>query len=362
MNAPLHYSARPRIDLDGQAADTLVRDLQRLCLRADRYGMQCLQIELAAIGPQAGSADETLQWLDGQQLKLGSELRVVLGPPDVSAVAFEGKVSQLGAVFSQGQLPMAQLQAEDGLWALRQTRRIKTWEEQDLAGIAQQIASAHGLSASVDASSPRWALQQQWNETDLAFLRARCAAVGAELWLDGRQLRIAPREARDGGELTLVQGNELLALDIDADLAHQRSAVHVSGYDDSAKDRLDEQAGSAELGGLAAGGTSGLQALQTAFGERKTQRLHDAPLDAEQARSRAKAELRRRAQGFVRARGLTRGSAEMRVGTRLTLQRVGKLFEGDGYVVTELQQLYDPQQGFRTAFVAERGCILKASG
>lgn len=359
MNAPLFYSARPRIDLDGTAADALVRDLQRLEVHADTLGLKRLRLELTALGPQAGAASETLQWLDGRALRLGSELRVVLGPPEVSTVAFEGRVSLIGAHFSQSQAPLAQVQAEDRLWDLRQTRRIKTWEQLDLAGIARQIASQHGLSTQVDASGPTWAEAQQWNETDLAFLRTRCAMVGAELWLDGRTLHIAPRDARNGRELTLVMGNELLALDIDADLAHQRSQVAVSGYDADAEDKVEESAGSSQLGGLAAGGTSGLDALQQAFGERKTQRLHDAPLNSDQARARAQAELRRRAQAFVRARGITNGTAEMDVGSRLTLQRVGKLFEGDGYVVAEVVHSYDMQHGFRTTFVAERGCILK---
>jgi uncharacterized protein len=358
MNAPLHFSARPRIDLDGQAADALVRDLLRLELRADVWGLQRLSLQLGAIGPQAGGANETLQWLDGSRLRLGSELRVVLGPPEVSAVAFEGKVSQLGAFFSQGQLPMAQCQAEDALWPLRAARRIKTWEGLDLAGIARAIASEHGLSAQVEASSPTWPERQQWNETDLGFLRLLAGQAGAELWCEGRTLHIATREQRAGNRVTLVQGDQLLALDIDADLAHQRSEIAVSGFDAQAKDLVHET--SSDLGGMAAGGTSGPSALAQAFAARNSQRLHDVPLNSEQARQRAQAELRRRAQGFVRARGLTNGSLTLAVGTQLRLERVGTLFEGDGYSVTELHHQYDLQNGFRTAFVAERACILKS--
>ena len=359
MNAPLFFSARPRIDLDGQAADKMVRDLLRLEIHADTQGLKRLRMDLAAVGPDQGAESETLQWLDGRTLKLGGEIGIAMGPSDVATLVFQGRVSLLGAVFSQGSLPTAQVQAEDRLWDLRQTRRVKTWQDVDLAALAQQIASEHGLSAQVDAASPTWAELQQWNETDLAFLRARCAAVGAELWLDDRTLHIAARETRPAPALTLVMGNELLALEVDADLAHQRSEVVISGYDADAKDQVNEAAGAGDLGGLAAGGSSGPDTLSQAFGERKTQRLHDAPLNAEQARARAKAELRRRAQGFVRARGLSNGSAEMAVGSALTLNRVGKLFEGDGYVVTELTHRFDLQNGFRTAFVAERGSILK---
>jgi phage protein D len=353
-------SARPRIDLDGRPADQMVSDLWQLELRADQHGMGRLRLLLTARGPsEAGGEAESLNWLDGRQIRLGSELRIEIDGPDRGTLVYQGRVSLIGARFAAGSAPLAELQAEDKLWDLRQTRRIKSWEQQDLAGIARQIASEHGLSADVQASSPNWALRQQWNETDLAFLRACCASVGAELWLDGSTLHIATREQRPGEAIALVMDNELLALQIDADLAQQRSSVAVSGFDAAAKDGVESRAESAALGGLAAGGTSGLDALQQAFGERKTQRLHDAPLNREQAEARAQAELRRRAQGFVRARGITYGSARLQVGSQLRLERVGSLFDGDGYVVAELLHRFDQIDGFRTEFVAERGCILK---
>jgi phage protein D len=358
MNAPLYYSSRPRLDLDGQAADDMVRDVAALEVSADIHGLRRARLELTALGPQAGAGDEALQWLDGARLKLGSALAVSLGPVDVARVVFDGKVSAIGVVHTQGNAPLAQVSAEDRLWDLRNTRRIKTWEHIDLAGLANAIAGEHGLSAQVDATSPTWPVLQQWNDTDLAFLRSRCAAVGAELWLDGSTLHVAPREARAGGDLTLVQGNDLLALDVDCDLAQQRSSVAVSGFDANARDKVDESAGTSELGGVAAGGTSGLDALRRAFGERKTHRLHDVPLEGEQARARAKAELLRRARGFVRARGVTTGSPTLDVGTRLRLERVGKLFEGGGYVVVEVAHRFDQREGYRTWFVAERAAIL----
>ncbi len=358
MNAPLFFSARPRVDLDGQAADMLVRDLVRLEVHASTAGLSRLRAWLAGIGPRPGAPDEGLNWLNGEDVRLGSDIAVVLADTPV----FEGRVSCLGASYAQGTAPVAQLQAEDGLWDLRQTRRIRTWQDVDLAALARGIAAEHGLEAEVDAPSPTWAELQQWNETDLAFLRTRCALVGAELWMDGRTLRVAPREARSAPALTLVMGNDLLALDIDADLAHQRSRVAISGFDAADKDSVHEEADEAELAGLAAGGTSGAKALSQAFGERATQRLHDAPLNREQARARARAEMQARARRFVRARGLTTGSATMQVGSALTLERLGPLFDGPGYVVTELTHTYDLQHGLRTAFVAERGCILHGGG
>jgi len=357
MNAPLHYSARPRVDLDGSAADDLVRDLVRMDVRADALGLRRLRLELAALGPRAGADNEALLWLDGQRLRLGSELRIAAGPLETGRVVFEGRISRIEAQFCQGELPIAVCEAEDALWPLRMSRRFKTWKQMGLADIAQQLASEHGLSAQVDAESPTWDVVQQWNESDLALLRQLAARVGAELWVEGTTLHLATRAQRGGTPLTLVQGNELIALAIDCDLAAQRSEVLVSGYDAQGEEAIGESAGNGDLGGLAAGGTSGPQALEQAFKAFKTQRPLDVPLHGAEATARAKAEMKRRAQRFVRARGLATGTAQMDVGSPLRLERVGALFEGEGYVVCELHHQFDMQHGFRTAFVAERGSI-----
>jgi phage protein D len=62
----------------------------------------------------------------------------------------------------------------------------------------------------------------------------------------------------------------------------------------------------------------------------------------------------RRARRFVTVQGHTNGSPDMTVGSRLTLERVGRPFDGDGYYVTAICHTFDLRRGFRTRFEAER--------
>jgi phage protein D len=65
----------------------------------------------------------------------------------------------------------------------------------------------------------------------------------------------------------------------------------------------------------------------------------------------------RRARGFVTVAGVTSGTPDMVVGSRLTLERIGVPFEGSGYYVTRVRHTYDAIDGHRTHFVAERAAI-----
>jgi len=85
--------------------------------------------------------------------------------------------------------------------------------------------------------------------------------------------------------------------------------------------------------------------------------VRETPLEGVEANAWAKAEMLRRCRGFVTAIGVTDGTPDMVVGSRLSLDRVGKPFEGDGYYVVRVRHTYDLDQGFRTHFEAQRATI-----
>ena len=49
----------------------------------------------------------------------------------------------------------------------------------------------------------------------------------------------------------------------------------------------------------------------------------------------------RRSRRFVRVRGVTSGTPELVVGSRVTLARCGRPFDGAGYYVTQVHHSYD---------------------
>src|SRR5207248_1485307 len=112
----------------------------------------------------------------------------------------------------------------------------------------------------------------------------------------------------------------------------------------------------AELDGTS-GGRTGPDVLRQAFGERASFRVRANPLGTRSAEAWARAEMLRRARAFVTVSGTTNGSTDMVVGSRLSLDRVGTPFNGDGYYVTRICHTYDRTDGFRTHFEAERATV-----
>ena len=360
MPENLFTSNVPIFLVDGERQGALARDVIRLEIEEDYYGMKRLAARFTAWGPLEQGADEGELYLDGNIFDFGKQLDITIGPASNARTVFKGTITAIEAVYVEGHEPQVVVCAEDELMKLRMTHRMRTYEGVTDTDIVQQIASEHGLNAECDAEGPAHAVVQQWNISDLAFLRERARLLQAELWFQDGTLYFKTRNNRQGTELTLVNGNHLISLQARADLAHQRSSINVSGYQIEERDLIDEQAEASSLASELEGGRSGLSVLSDAFGDYGSFRTREVPFNPETARYWAKAELLRRARQFVRIFGLTRGSPDMVVGSRVQLQRVAAPFSGGGYYVTKVLQSYDLIEGHRTKFEAERP-ILEAS-
>jgi phage protein D len=353
-------STTPVFKVDGEAKGPLGRDVLRLEVEHTIEGLKTLTAHFIAIGA-ADAPEEQLLHLDGSDLDFGKQLEVSIGPPGDERIIFKGIVSALEADFDEGRPPRVVVFAEDALMKLRMTRRLKTYENVSDADIATQLAGEHGLSPETSADGPTYDVVQQWNMSDLAFLRDRARLVQAEVWVEDSKLCFKTRPNRTGTTLALVRGNQLISVRARADLAHQRSKVKVSGFDAKQRQQIEQEAGGDAISAEASGGVTGPSLLERALGERVSHRVREAPLLDAEATAWARAEMLRRARGFVTVTGTTSGTPDLVVGSRVTLERVGPPFEGGTYYVTRVLHTFDLTDGHRTHFDAERPTLTQGA-
>jgi len=354
MTDPLIVDASPVFRIDGEDRGELARDILRVEVEESVDGLKTLNARFVAVGPDQGQESEAILYMDGRILDFGKRLELAIGGEHNQRWIFDGYISALEFFYEEGEEPEVALSAEDKLMDLRMTRRMKTYEEMSDADIAEAIAGEHGLSADVDVDGPTYDRIQQWNMSDLAFLRERARLLQAEIWLSEDTLHFKSRDRRNGTSLTLVRGTDLLTVRVGADLSEQRTEVRVSGYDADQRDVIDESAGDDVVQSEISSGRSGPSVLQSAFGERVSHRVKEVPLDASEATDWARAEMLRRARRFVTVDGVTRGHPDLVVGSQLNLEQMGGPFDGEGYIVTRVRHTFTLGQGHRTQFEAER--------
>ena len=232
-------------------------------------------------------------------------------------------------------------------------RRTRSFENVTDADVIRQIATQHGLTAQVDVDSPTYRVLAQVNQSDLAFLRERVAAIDAELWVEGRTLHAQARSRRNTGAASFTYGQNLLEFSAMADLAHQRTSVQVSGWDVGNKQAIDVEADERMIAAELNGGRSGSAVLAQALAERRERIVSAVPLSQQEAQKMAEARYRARARSFVHGTGVVDGNVKIRVGATVDLKGLGLLFDGQ-YDVTLARHTFDVSNGYRSTFEVER--------
>jgi phage protein D len=346
------YASRPSIKIDGTAQASLGGVLLlSLFVEETTLGLYRCEAHFSNWGTKDDHADFLL--FDRQTVDFGKELAVEFGPEGSSAQVFKGRVTGLEAQFPSQRPPELTVLAEDRFQDLRMERRTRSFENMSDSDVFKRIASQHGLTPQVDVDGPTHRVLTQVNQSDLAFLRERAAAIDAEVWVDDRTLHAQARSRRSATTIELTYGRNLFEFSVLADLAHQRTTVKVSGWDVGGKEAIDEEAGESVVSAELDGKRSGSSVLGQSLAERNERVAASVPLSQTEARALAEARYRERARRFVRGRGLGEGTPAIRVGTTLDLKGLGDLFEGK-YYVTLARHTFDLTQGYRTSFEAER--------
>jgi phage protein D len=345
---------RPQIFVDGREQSALRQGLLALSIVETTAGLYRCEVMVGNYGAAPGGGSDFL-YFDRKTFDFGKALKIAL--PD--GALFEGRITALEARFPAASSPALIVLAEDRLQDLRMTRRTRTFAKASDADVFGRIAEQHGLAKGIRLTGGSHAVLAQVNQSDLAFLRERARAIGAELWIevgsDGRAtLRACSRGDRNAGApVALGWHNELQEFDVIADLAEQRTSVTATGWDPAGKAALTHQATDSDIQSEVGGDDSGPSLLRAKLGERKESIAHGVPLDAGEAKARAVSHFQLAARRFVVGRGVARTDPRLRVGRWVDLSGLGPLFSGK-YYLAEVRHRFDGKGALRTEFVAER--------
>src|SRR3954447_17086638 len=274
-------TARPSIVIDGREDARLIGGLLRMRIDESVEGLYRAELRFGNWGAKNNEIDYL--YFDRKTLDFGKSLRLQLD----GDLLFDGRVSALEAEFGEGSSPEIVVLLEDRLQDLRMTRRTRIFNDVSDAQVIERVAGDHGLQPQVDVSGPTHKVVAQVNQSDLAFIRERARAAGAELWIDDRKLCAKARTARNGATVKLRYGAELRQFTATADLAHQRSSVTVSGWDVGGKQAIKEKADEAAVRNVLGNDASGAAILSDAFGDRAEAVAHTVPLTTDEATARA---------------------------------------------------------------------------
>jgi len=343
------YSAIPTVQVDGQFSDMVAGQLLAMEMREQEAGMSSMELRLSNFGSFQGSLGD-LVFENGQVLKLGSALKVYAGDVNSPTEIFRGKVTALEGRYPRSGPPELVVLAEDALQGARMKRRTRTWDGTSLADIVSAVASQLGLKPVATGLDAKIGTEQQFNESDLKFLRRLLARYDADLQVVGDELHASPRSQVQRNSIELDMNSQLREVRVVADLAHQVTAVTATGWDYKSGQAISVTSQASALG--QGSGQTGKDWLGQALRSRSEQMAHFSSLNQAEAQALVDAEFMQRARRFAVAHGVAEGNPNLRVGSWLTLTGLGPRFSNDYYTTMAVHR-FDTDNGYETEFTAE---------
>jgi phage protein D len=319
----------------------------------DRYGQQLVEVRLQENLrlPDAcllRFTDPNLETIDSFPIKIGSQIEVLLaGNDDTSLTSvFKGMITSLEPEFGQG--TTLGFRAYDGSHLLHQTKRAATYQNMTAADIARKVGQRAGVDeGTIDGGGPAHDFVQQNNETDWEFLWRLAQRIDFEVLVLDHKLYFRKAGPPAGTQdITLKWGDTLISFRPRVTGVQQVDQVTVRARNPARSQPFEATASVSQP--VSAIGIKRADAAAALKGG--TMVVADRPvLSQDEADQLAKSYAAHLGAGYLEAEGVAKGNPNIKAGSKVKIDGVGKSFGGT-YVVSSCTHLFQGTHGYRTIF------------
>lgn len=320
---------------------------------------------------QRGPIPNTFVYTDNMlAIKLGTSVKISFGHTTgmlnamTSNTLVDGEVTSIEPIYDGADVYL-RIRGYDKGHRLTHGKATRTYGDGNPMGlgigdadIVKKIASASGLTASVDATSlmtVKYKYVMQYNQNDWDFLWARANMLGYQVYVEGKNLHFCPagksRSKKDPSKLEF--GGNLTRFEPRVVAMGQVTQSEAYGWDPKQKKNVS----SSTMISLSAGGTKALantipanaQVKQAYSSSAKDYVIEPSATSTPQAKAYADAAFARASSSFMQAYGeIDEGDPFLVAGSTVTISGIGLRFSGK-YYVTEAHHTYR-HGAFRTTF------------
>lgn len=292
--------------------------------------------------------DPRLHWVDHADLEPGKPITIAAKAGNGEGPLFDGEIVELEPTFEADTQRLV-VRAFDRLHRLNRGRQVRSFIDMTDGDLIEKLAEEVGLHAKVDPTPQVHAYLLQANETNLAFLQRRAAALGYLLYVDGDTLYCVAPENR-GQPLELKWGTTLAEFHPRLTTIDQVNDVTVRGWDPKTKQAIIGQAQAARSTPQVGVKQNGGEIAAQAFNIQASYLVANTPVRTQAAADQlAQATADRLGGRFIEADGKTGGKPGLVAGAAVRISGVGKRFGGD-YFVTSTTHTYDSDEGYQVSF------------
>lgn len=293
-----------------------------------------------------------VKWVDDDLFKEGNSVEIDMGYRDTLKTLFQGEITGLEPEFPNEEPPTLTVRGYDRRHRLMGKRKTRTFLNMKDSDTANQIAGDWSLKPEVKDTRITLAYVLQHNQTDFEFLQERAQRIGYEVVVTDTTLHFRPRQNEGSSALTLRREVELLDFRVRLTTIGQVEEVFVQGWNPKKKEEFVARSGTGDVQQMG-GSASGPATVRQVFSGTRGTTVNMPVLSQAEADQLAKGWFGEMALRHVEGHGICIGQPDLRAGTLVKIEGLGRRFSGS-YYVTSTEHKFTPKTGYRTAFTVRR--------
>lgn len=342
-----YFAPTFQIDINGVGLTADVsKYIQQVSVVSENNSLDSFSLTVANPYPQ-------MRWThkekDAKLFSIGNSVIIHWGYVGEEQQAFSGEITQLAAQFANGGSPTLTVQGQSRLHRLTRRRRSQVFRERTYMQIIERIASDYGLIPQVEDAAETALVRtevRQNNATDLEFLMEQARLIRFELRVEDKTLIFRRAKGTESLVTVLEWGKNLQSFTPTMTARGQVNQVTVRGYDPKAKREIVGR-----FVAPGAGGQSGAEVTEQAFGSGEEARVDHPIWSQEEADQLAQAKYNELAHRFLTGSGTTIGLPNLKAGAVVQLAGLGQ-FNGK-YRLSRVTHAFGTG-GYTTSFGGER--------
>ena len=292
--------------------------------------------------------DARLHWIDDASLVPGKAVQISAKTGRQEKLLFDGEIVELEPDFATNTHQLI-VRAFDRLHRLARGQHVRSFLNVGDDDLVKKLAQEAGLQAQIGPTHQLHPYIFQNNETNLAFLQRRAAALGYLLYVLGKTLHCEALQS-NGQPIELEWGVTLREFHPRLTTIGQVDGVTARGWNPANKQEIVGQAqqgqGTPQVGQSGSGG----ELAHSAFSIDAQVLVANQPIRTQaSADTLAQAVADRHAGYFIEADGICSGDPSLAAGAAVKIKAVGDRFSGTYYVTSTLH-VYNAHQGYVTHF------------
>ena len=294
--------------------------------------------------------DNELKWVDGTIVELGKAVEITFeeqpdpesstGPLD--KVLFQGEITSIEPRYTKDGKATLLFRAYDKSHRLHRGKQSRTFLEVTDSDVASRIAQEAGLTPVVDTTTIKYDYLLQTNQTDMEYLLERARRIGYWAFASQEKLYFKKPTFNLGDGPTLKWPGALREFQPRLSGVGQPKTTTAQGWDFKTMKEIEGTATEATKFNAAGVTKAAGAAAESAFkgnGKANIAIVHRPMLSDGEANGVAQAALDDVASEYLQAEGECFGHADLMAGVTVTIDGVGKRFEGK-YLVTSATHHY----------------------